>query len=476
MPLERCRQDIALTLLVAIGYIAFARVGQVFAIMPANITPVWIPSGLFLALALHLGPKIWLGVFLGAALGNVWAYFTFESLGASLAAIAAGLLNGVGDVICIVGMAQIILALTGTRYPITSLQQFSTLVLFGVFIGPFCSALFGVTGLVICGFLPASEFGYAFSTWLIGDGVGALLFAPLLLSWLRKPAFKQRHALPVMLGTMVFFALFTAVVFDALVIHHWWIIAGSMLVPVFFMLMVHYGQRAVFSVQVVVATVAVYATYRGSGPFSFGEANLQMLQLQLYVAVFSLVLYVIAVLARQQQVFKEVLLERKAELERLYRLDALTGLWNRYRIQEFLEHEVNRFNRERKPFAVTIIDLDDFKEVNDQFGHLCGDKVLIELSELVKKEIRKDDLFGRWGGEEFIIVSADPDQASAHTLADKVRLMIARHDFQIGRPITVSLGYTLAREGDTGLTILDRADHALYQAKSRSKNTVCYEA
>ncbi len=462
--------------LVALLYIATARIGQLFAIDPGNITPVWIPSGLMVAIALNKGPGIWPGVFIGAMAGNSWAYFDVNSFSTSFAAIGAGAFNGVGDVISTVVMACFILRFSGSDYPLTSLSKYYWYLAFAVIIGPFISAFIGVTALVIFGFSDVKAYGASLMTWFIGDSVGALLFGPLLLAWLR-PKPKHYPYYNIVLGILVTISsTITAITFSLIQVNQWFIYLTILALPISLVTMINYGQRAVFTIQASVSAVAIYATSVGQGPFIQSTINTSLIQLQIFIAIFSLIIFVIALMTdERQKLFKEIEI-RKQELEKLYRQDALTGLPNRYRIQEFVEREFQRFSKSNVIFGVILFDLDDFKKINDTHGHIVGDKILVKLCQSVMTHTRDRDLLGRWGGEEFIIVIPETDPRGLTVLAEKVRKSIEDENFDIPETVTVSMGASTIKPGDTELSLLERVDEALYISKLSGKNKVTFQS
>lgn len=464
------------TMWVAVLYGLCARVGQMYALEPGNITPVWIPSGVMVALALHVGLRIWPGVFLGAFAGNAWAYFSTESVLAGAKAISAGVLNGIGDTISTVLMAGIIMHVSKTNYPFNNIHHFYRYFLFAVLIGPLVSAFFGVGGLALFGFLNTDNVFFVFSTWFIGDGVGALLFGPLLLSWLRGNEEKIKYYKTIFTLLSLATLTITSVVFGVIPYSTETYSLCMALLPVVFFLILHLGQRVVFTQQVIVSAVAVYATSIQLGPFSQEGIHHALLHLQIFIAIFSLVIYVIALITAERKELVAKLHEQKDELEKLYRQDALTGLWNRYRIQEFVEFNFNKFQRDGTNFGVILIDVDNFKAVNDEFGHKMGDRILVEMAELLKSHIRSSDLLGRWGGEEFIIVVADHTLNEIKTLAEKLRIIVENHDFFSEKSVTISLGVSLVHDSDTESTLFERADKVLYRSKREGKNKVSIES
>jgi diguanylate cyclase (GGDEF)-like protein len=455
---------------VAVLYIVFARIGQLFAVSPGNVTPVWIPSGVMLALALKLGVRIWPGVFLGAFLGNIWAYFNTETWTACFSAIASATLNGLGDVLSTVLAAQLIVHFTQSNRIFQNEKTLVSFLILGVITGPLISAIFGVGGLYWFGHIDQSAVNTTFLTWWIGDGAGVVIFTPFLLSWLHDEKFFDRSTIGTMCFSIPYSLIIAAIIFDLLQFPLHVEYAFYILMPLLFAILFRYGQRQVFSVQTVVLSLAVVATSNGLGPFVSGTQLSSLLLLQVFAAIFSFVLFVIALFNLEKSRNEEILEKRTIELEELYRKDSLTNLWNRYRIKEFLDLELSRFRRESRPFGVLLMDIDDFKNINDEFGHLKGDEILTQLAELIKSHIRDIDFLGRWGGEEFIIIASDSNAETLLTFAEKLNQLVAKHDFTSGIKITLSIGVTLVVKDDTELTLLDRADAGLYHSKRDGKN------
>ncbi|MCX7823302.1 MAG: diguanylate cyclase [Syntrophobacterales bacterium] len=155
-------------------------------------------------------------------------------------------------------------------------------------------------------------------------------------------------------------------------------------------------------------------------------------------------------------------------------LDPLTGLYNRRYLEDFLKREYSRAIRGGFPVAILMVDIDHFKEVNDQFGHIIGDEVLKHLANILRGFFRLSDLICRYGGEEFLIVCPDMDIEVARERAEKLRKRVESTTFPlIGGRITVSIGVAVfPRHGDTINEVIERADEALYAAKGNGRNLV----
>ena len=159
------------------------------------------------------------------------------------------------------------------------------------------------------------------------------------------------------------------------------------------------------------------------------------------------------------------------ELKRLSTTDALTGLFNRAKLDEIMAYELKKQRRYHRFFSIIILDIDDFKSINDSRGHLVGDGVIRELAHLMEDHTRDTDLVFRWGGEEFLITCPETGRQEASCLAENLCGRVANHRFQNGIPLTISLGVATASEKDETGTLITRADKALYAAKSSGKNT-----
>jgi diguanylate cyclase (GGDEF)-like protein len=165
------------------------------------------------------------------------------------------------------------------------------------------------------------------------------------------------------------------------------------------------------------------------------------------------------------------------EIYRLTIIDGLTEIHNKRYLLEFLDRELARCERHHRPLALVLFDIDRFKRINDDLGHLAGDAVLRRLSAYVRDQVRREELFARYGGEEFAVVLPETPCESAVGFAERLREAVAAHAFEFdGRPIpvTISLGVTDTAGAETPRTdeLIARADKALYRAKNEGRNCV----
>jgi len=162
------------------------------------------------------------------------------------------------------------------------------------------------------------------------------------------------------------------------------------------------------------------------------------------------------------------------ETQRLATTDELTGVKNRREIQRRLGHEVARAGRYQVPLTLAMVDVDHFKRVNDSFGHSAGDAVLREVAQALCSGIRKVDLAGRWGGEEFLLVLSDTPLDGGLLLADRLRRRVRLATTAADLPchVTVSIGVAEYAPGLTAEALVDHADQALYRAKDGGRDKV----
>ncbi len=165
----------------------------------------------------------------------------------------------------------------------------------------------------------------------------------------------------------------------------------------------------------------------------------------------------------------------EAEKERFYQLagkDFLTGVGNRQALEDELVKEAGRAERHGSELSLVMLDLDDFKSVNDTFGHQKGDEVLLATARLITQNVRVTDVVCRYGGEEFMVIMPQTGLEGAHACAEKLAQAIAANEFGIGRSLTASLGVARLLPGEMVQHMIRRVDMALYEAKKAGKNRV----
>ena len=169
---------------------------------------------------------------------------------------------------------------------------------------------------------------------------------------------------------------------------------------------------------------------------------------------------------------RQRLQERLTKLTELATVDPVTGLFNRRYLETRLEAEVERARRQGQDLALLLIDIDDFKRVNDTRGHLEGDRILSDVADLLRAGVRIFDVCARYGGEEFVIVMPAASAMVAQQVAERIRLRVERNFSNDSPPVTVSVGVGMLESATTADELVDVADSALIAAKKAGKNLV----
>lgn len=164
--------------------------------------------------------------------------------------------------------------------------------------------------------------------------------------------------------------------------------------------------------------------------------------------------------------------EQVQHMERLANLDVLTSTPNRRHLEDILKRAILEVERYASPVSIISLDIDHFKQINDAHGHATGDQVLMRVAELFSDFIRETDSFGRWGGEEFLIITAKTDLRGTMLLAERLRTLLCNYEFTGVGKVTASFGVASYKHGDTVESLIKRADEALYLSKANGRNRV----
>jgi diguanylate cyclase (GGDEF)-like protein/PAS domain S-box-containing protein len=161
-------------------------------------------------------------------------------------------------------------------------------------------------------------------------------------------------------------------------------------------------------------------------------------------------------------------------LESMAVIDQLTGAWNRYKFEEVTGKELGRFQRYKTSLSMVMIDIDNFKQVNDRMGHDVGDHVLQSFTQLIQSSIREVDYLFRWGGDEFILLMPSTAQAVAGTVAEKLRLFVSDSELARQYDISASFSVSTLHKGEALQDWLVRTDRGLYAAKNKGKDSISF--
>jgi diguanylate cyclase (GGDEF)-like protein len=226
------------------------------------------------------------------------------------------------------------------------------------------------------------------------------------------------------------------------------------------------GRNRTGRVAVLISSVYLLTSVAASGAFTVAAVMQWLYNLVGFTLLTYGVIY-IDTLASQQANDSRQMLELIKQNDRNYRMaltDALTGLYNHRAYKDKIEN--------LSQYVLLVIDIDHFKKLNDTYGHLVGDKVLITIGNILKISIRSGDLAFRYGGEEFVVVLPGTTAQIGQKIAERLRQKIAEWSFDHGVPVTVSVGAAVKKPGINSQTAFEQADSALYRAKQTGRNNV----
>lgn len=217
--------------------------------------------------------------------------------------------------------------------------------------------------------------------------------------------------------------------------------------------------------RIIVWTVIVVQVLLAHSPSGIEECNI----IVSYSYVFLLAMILLSSwLYNRFRLLKKDIRQKESYIEHLERLasvDSLTLIYNRHMLDIILSQQIAMADRYRKLLSVIFFDIDHFKEINDQYGHNVGDDVLIALAELVSQTVRESDIFGRWGGDEFLIILPESSQKQAQRLVNTLEKKILDYTFPGVEHVSCSFGMVSYQFGDTMKTLIERADVKLYEVK-----------
>lgn len=444
-------------------YIPIAVLSANLAIPPGNVTPIFPAAGLAFAAYLLLGKQVLPGIFLGGMLGNLLSLLRYSS---EVTTISAALFIGFGEVLANLVAAAILL-----RYvKISSIFQIphNVILFFAISLFWLVSPTIGVSALALHGLLHWDDFAYTWLTWWLGDSIGVMLVAPVILLAGRghyKKLFDIRflEILPIL---TIYILLIVA-----LELTNWPI--AFLLIPVSMLLVLKLEIGGAVLASTITGIVVVSIILTSGGLYWDYELNARLLLAQLLIGtntftVFFLAAHVYTIITLARNVVQAT---HDAEI------DPLTGLYNRRGLKHHVEKIQNQTRRDDSGLTLLLIDIDNFKNINDSYGHDVGDTVLVMFARVMKQLLRSHDLAARVGGEEFIILLTTTDRKEQEIICQRIQSMVYAMKFDmIGEDfhLTVSGGVSDTNEAHSLPELIALADKRLYIAKRTGKNQFIY--
>lgn len=483
------RQPWVAYLLLALLYFVGAKIGIHLTIMPEGTAVLWIPNAAVLSALLIFHGRHYVQFALIAIAAEVAASLPAFRLDESL---LFGLTN-----VTEATLAFLILRRWGFDPRFQSLDDALKFVVAGPILSALAAALSGA--LIYINFRGGETTYLEFvRIWWFGDGLGLLIFTPLLLAFWYHP--NRTETRPVRLrpadGVVAAVSLCMIIL---MIMTLQGSLVGIHIGPIVLVPLVAYA-AARFNIGIA-ASVAAAAALLIAGLLTGGQQIFGMLppreaviQAQEYIFIISVVALGVHTLVSQLQIkqreldaanrnLEALVLERTEELSalnaRLAQLaltDPLTGLFNRRAFLDSARRELQAARRHKRELALMVIDLDHFKKINDRYGHQAGDVVLQRTVEIFRRVIRAGDTFARYGGEEFVLLAPHTDPKGAEDLANRMLAALRAETitFDGGQTrVTASIGVTMVAPDDKDLdAALKRADEALYAAKGAGRDRV----
>lgn len=472
---------LAIALLTGVGYFLGAYLGVHYTLMPEGIAIVWPPNGVLLA-ALLLRPQREWPWYLAAivpaeVLADVPAFtvsqaIAFAAINGSEALLAAWLLRGRG----------------GPAFTLARLREVMRFGLFAVLLASMAAAVLGATVYQHIKLDDTSYWAF-WRIWWFGDALGLLLVTPLIIGWADSRSAPRAQPRRVAEAAALAAATLAAgfIVFGGVVDRSHVPVSALLTLPLPVWAAIRFGLHGAASVTAALAVFAVAEATRGASMFRVFDQATAVILLQEFIAILAFSSLALAALLRElrersatleQRVAERTheLVEANARLEALAVTDALTGLHNRRHFMERAAETLAQSCRHGHPMSIVMMDVDRFKQINDNCGHDAGDAVLRRIAATCRQQLRDGDLAARYGGEEFVLMLPATDTRGAQAIAERIRCAVAGLEVECrgaALPVSASFGVAerLPGEEDIG-ALLIRADEALYAAKHHGRNRV----
>ncbi|MEW6764780.1 MAG: diguanylate cyclase [Pseudomonadota bacterium] len=450
--------------LASLAYFATAKLGMaLFAVSPSNITLLWLPSGIGLVMALHGGVRALPLIFTASFAAN-FSGMALPELGQHF--LHVGIAAGADTLAPSLGALMLQRWLPHGLQRLTDLFNF---VLFVCVIPTLVSSLILTFNLVLGGYIESAAFLDFVTMLLLADGLGILVVYPLYMAWMGEKSFSVHEGWSF-LGAQALIVLMIYLSFTHAPYLIFFILPG-LLYLVFTCSTLIVG----VALAITVMTLAAFSSL-GPGAFS-GELDANWHRM-LIAFLFATTLSVLGVLLQHRELMSEK--GQVIEWQNRAMRDPLTGLVNRLLLYPLIENEFERVRRNEAhyEFALAMLDIDHFKEVNDCYGHVVGDEVLRVITSRINHNLRGMDVASRYGGEEFAILFPNSSLDDAWQALERLRIEMETTPVMVsGRaiPVTISGGVAAFCAEDTPCTpdaLIARADKLLYLSKRNGRNRI----
>lgn len=473
-----------IALALSFSYIILGIISMKYVTMPSGIAIAWLPNSLLLALFLTKNIKEWkyyIPFFIVAEVIADYQVFTV------IQALQFSFIN-LFETMFGAYVIKKISAKEGACF--TNTKYVLVFFLVGLNLMPALSGLLGA--IVYYTQIDAKTTFFEFwRIWFFGDSIGILLLTPIIVllkgnyKLLKNYDFNIQNILTALLSISLAIILFsfTDVSF---------ILPTTPLLFILLLLWIVHKQGLLpgMIIALLISSIAIYYTSSGIGPFSVFGVQGTTIYLQEFITLLVIVTLFFGALNQEinnsneklEELNKNLenkieektksLIEANEKLNHLAAKDSLTNIFNRRMLDEYISQQTIKAKRHNNNLSLIMVDIDHFKEVNDKYGHQVGDEVIISLVDIISKNIRKSDIFGRWGGEEFIILLPETSLYQATIVAQNIREKVEEYIFyKVGKK-TISLGVSEFNSDEDSSIFIKRADNALYKAKSDGRNRV----
>jgi diguanylate cyclase (GGDEF)-like protein len=466
------------------GYVILGILSIKFITMTSGIAIAWLPNSLLLAFFLTKDIKEWkyyIPFFVAAEIIADYPAFSI------IQALQFSFINLFETTLA----AYLIRKISKTKQTnFLNVQYVMVFFFIGFSVMPALSAILGASVYYTQIGTDATFFEF-WRVWYFGDAIGVLLLTPLMVILkenyrsLKNYDLNFPNIIITLLTLLLALQLFSFYDRDLT-------LPTTPFIFILILLWVVYKQGILpaLLLSFFIVMITIYYTVQGLGPFAIFEVKETTIYLQEFIALLFIITLFFGVLHKEISDSKNKLkelnqnLEKKVEektqsllnanekLTQLAIKDSLTNIYNRRMLNEYILQETLKSKRYNYDLSLIMIDIDHFKEVNDKYGHHVGDAVLLKIVKLISGNIRKVDIFGRWGGEEFLILLPNTNLEKASKVAENIREKIATYVFDKIGSKTVSLGVVAFDFDEDETLFIKRADDALYEAKHTGRNKV----